>query len=88
MEQRTTKPEYIEPLLTVLEKLETTTEDELLDTTFQYMKDGLHPLDFQMLPNGIPRWRNQMQHMLDGLMENGKIQKKDGLLILGETLQP
>ena len=88
MEQRTTKPEYIEPLLTILGKLGTVTEDELFETTFQYMKDKLYSSDFVLLPNGIPRWRNQMQHMLDGLIENGRIQKKDGLLTLGETSQP
>jgi len=36
------------------------------------------------LPNGEPRWRNQMQHMLDGLIESGKIKKEKGLLRLVE----
>ena len=88
MERRTTKPEYVEPLLATLARLGALTEDQLLNQTFQYMKDGLYPSDHVVLPNGEPRWRYQMQHMLDGLIENGKIRKKDGLLMLAENWQP
>ena len=88
MERRTTKPEYIEPLLATLGKLGAIPEEELLNQTFQYMKDRLYPLDYIELPNREPRWRNQMQHMLDGLIETGKIHKKDGLLMLSENSPP
>ena len=82
---RTTKPEYVEPLIVTLDRLEAATEDELLNQTFHYMKDRLYPADLAVLPNGEPRWRYQMQHMLDGLIEEGKILKKDGYLKLGEN---
>jgi hypothetical protein len=71
--------------MVTLDRLEAATEDELLTQTFQYMKDRMYPSDFVMLPNGEPRWRYQMQHMLDGLIEDGRILKKDGLLMLGEN---
>jgi hypothetical protein len=71
--------------MVTLDRLEAATEDELLTQTFQYMKDRMYPSDFVMLPNGEPRWRYQMQHMLDGLIEDGRILKKDGLLKLGEN---
>lgn len=85
MERRTTKPEYIEPLLVTLDRLEASTEDELLNQTFHLMRDKMFPSDLVVLPNGEPRWRYQMQHMLDGLIENGKVWKKDGLLRLSEN---
>ena len=86
--RRTTKPEFVEPLMVTLDRLEAATEDELLNQTFQYMKDRMHPMDLVVLPNGESRWRYQMQHMLDGLIEEGKILKKDGLLRLGENSLP
>ena len=86
--RRTTKPEFVEPLLVTLDMLEAATEDELLNQTFQYMKDKLYSSDLVVLPNGEPRWRYQMQHMLDGLIEDGKILKKDGMLRLGENSLP
>jgi hypothetical protein len=88
MERRTTKPEYVESLLATLTRLGAVSEDVLFHNAFQYMKNRLYPSDFIMLSNGEPRWRYQMQHMLDGLIENGKIRKKDGLLSLDENLQP
>ena len=84
MERRTTKPEYVGPLLDVLGRLGAASEEQLLNETFQYMREELYPLDHAIFPNGEPRWKNQMQHMLDGLIEDGKINKKDGLLSLGE----
>jgi len=86
--RRTTKPEFIKPLMVTLDRLEAATEDELLNQAFQYMKDKMYPADFVVLPNGEPRWRYQMQHMLDGLIEEGNILKKDGLLRLGENSLP
>ena len=71
--------------MVTLDRFEAATEDELLNQTFQYMKDRMYPSDLVMLPNGEPRWRYQMQHMLDGLIEDGRILKKDGLLKLSEN---
>ena len=85
MVRRTTKPEYVEPLMVTLDRLEVATEDELFNQTFHYMKDRMYPGDLIVLSNGEPRWRFQMQHMLDGLIEDGKILKKNGLLRLVEN---
>jgi len=81
---RTTKPEYVEPLLDALKILGEASEDLLLEKTYSSMLEHLYPDDFSVLPNGEPRWCNQMVHMLDGLIESGKIIKKDGILTLGE----
>jgi hypothetical protein len=80
MEHRTTKPEYVEPLLATLGRLGRASEEVLLDETFQSIKSSLYPADLALLPNGVPRWRNQMQNMLDGLIDSGRISKKDGVL--------
>lgn len=88
MEQRTTKPEYIEPILGILGNHGAMTEDELLSQVFRFMRDRLYPADFVVLPNGEPRWRNQAQHMLDGLIDTGRICKKDGRYWLSENQQP
>ena len=81
---RTTKPEYVEPLLDTLKILGEASENALLERTYSVIKLRLYPDDFAILPNGEPRWRNQMQHMLDGLIESGRIKKKNGLLRLVE----
>ncbi|MCW4012833.1 MAG: hypothetical protein NWF07_07550 [Candidatus Bathyarchaeota archaeon] len=81
---RTTKPEYVEPLLDALKILGAASEDALLEKTYSVIQLRLYPDDFTVLPNGEPRWRNQMQHMLDGLVESGRIEKKNGLLRLVE----
>ena len=46
------------------------------------MEDRLHSSDLVILPNGEPRWRNQAQHMLDGMIEDGYIVDKNGLMSL------
>jgi len=79
---RTSKPEYIEPIIQALTELRTAYEDNLLEQAFTLIRDRLYKDDYTVLPNGEPRWRNQMQHMLDGLIESGRIEKKDGLLRL------
>jgi hypothetical protein len=84
---RTTKPEYVEPLIETLRVLGEASEDTLLEETYSVMHTRLFPDDFTILPNGEPRWRNQMQHMLDGLIESSKIKKKKGLLSLTEPLR-
>jgi hypothetical protein len=87
MEKRTTKPECIQPILDSLQNLGSTTEDQLLEHTYIVVKDHLHPADHVVLSNGEPRWRYQMQHMIDGLIESGIIVKKGGLLTLCENLR-
>jgi len=82
MEHRTSKPEYVEPLLIALERLGGASEEQLLDEAFKLIQGRLHPADFSLLVNGLPRWRNQMLNMLDGLIESGRILKKDGILRL------
>ena len=77
---RTTKPEYVEPLIEALRILEESSENTLFEKTYSMINIRLYPDDFTLLPNGEPRWRNQMQHMLDGLIESGKIKKEKGLL--------
>ena len=81
---RTTKPEYVEPLIDTLRKLGETSETTLLEETYSVVHTLLYPDDFTVLPNGEPRWRNQMQHMIDGLIESDRIKKKNGLLSLSE----
>jgi len=81
---RTTKPEYVEPLIEALRILEESSENTLFEKTYSMINIRLYPDDFTLLPNGEPRWRNQMQHMLDGLIESGKIKKEKGLLRLVE----
>jgi hypothetical protein len=70
-----TKPEYAEPILRVLEKKGVTISiDSLLEAVYQYMKHELTSTDHELLYNGaVPRWRNQAQNMLDGLVEEGYI---------------
>ena len=81
---RTTKPEYVEPLIDTLRKLGETSETTLLEETYSVVHTLLYPDDFTVLPNGEPRWRNQMQHMIDGLIESDRIKKINGLLSLSE----
>lgn len=85
MEKRTTKPEYVEPLLETLRSLTSASEKVLLEQTYEGIKEKLHPSDFVQLPNGEFRWRYQMQHMLDGLVESGIILKKDGILKINDS---
>jgi hypothetical protein len=82
---RTSKPEYIEPILKALGSLGEASEEKILEQAFSLIQDRLYPDDFTVLPNGEPRWRNQMQHMLDGLIESGRIEKKNGLLRLSDS---
>ena len=56
--------------------------DALLAEVYALMGDRLHPADHTILANGEPRWRNQAQHMLDGMIDDGYIFEKKGLLSL------
>jgi hypothetical protein len=85
MENRTTKPEYAPFIIDVLKHLRVTNRDEILDEVFKAMKHRLHPDDFVVLANGEPRWRNQAQHMLDGLTEDGVVEEINGELRLSDS---
>ena len=63
------------------------TEDEVLESIYNMIKSRLHPADLVVLPNGVPRWRNQAQHMIDGLIEDCIIIKKEGKLWFNEKKQ-
>ena len=82
MEHRTSKPEYVGPILKTLDRLGSASEEQLLDEAFKLVQERLYPADYVMLPNGVPRWRNQMQNMLDGLIESGRVVKENGVLRL------
>ena len=83
--RRTTKPVYVEPLVDALRLLGEASEDALLEKAYVAVYTRLYPDDFTVLPNGEPRWRNQMLHMLDGLIESGRIEKKNSLLTLSDS---
>ena len=83
MERQTSKPEYLQAIVESLRGLGSDSEDNVLEAVFLIVKDRLYPADFVVLPNGEPRWRNQAQNMIDGLIEDGVIVKKDGILRLG-----
>ena len=83
MERRTTKPEYGPYIAEALGKLGEALSDDLLAEVFTLMEDRLHPSDLVKLPNNEPRWRNQAQHMLDGMIDDGYIVDKNGLMSLG-----
>ena len=82
MERRTTKPEYGPYIADALCKLGEASSDDLLVEVFRLIEDRLHLSDHVILPNGEPRWRNQAQHMLDGMIDDGYVVEKNGLLSL------
>ena len=72
-----TKPEYAEPILQVLVKKGLTISiDSLLEAVYQIMVHELTSSDHELLYCGtVPRWRNQALNMLDGLVEEGYIER-------------
>jgi len=72
---RTSKPEYAPFILKALSNVSRATLDELMRETLFLVKDRLYVQDFKVLPNGFPRWRNQAEHMLNGLLEDNYIKK-------------
>lgn len=85
MGNRTTKPEYAPFIISVVNHLMKSTKEQVLEEVFSAMEHRLYPDDLVVLPNGEPRWRNQAQHMLDGLIEDGQIQVVNGELRPGES---
>ncbi len=82
MERRTTKPEYGPYISKALRKLGEASTDNLLAEVYSLIDERLHTADRAILANGEPRWRNQAQHMLDGMIDDGYIIEKKGLLSL------
>ena len=82
MERRTTKPEYGPYIAEALRKMGEASSADLLAKVYTLIEDVLYPSDQVILPNGEPRWRNQAQHMLDGMIDDGYIVEKNGLLSL------
>ncbi len=82
MKRRTTKPEYGPYIAEALDRLGEASTDDLLVEVYTLMEDRLHPADHAILANGEPRWRNQAQHMLDGMIDDGYIVDKMGLMSL------
>lgn len=73
----TSKPEYALFILKALSVLYDATLKDLMNKTFDLIEDRLYPADLQLLPNGVVRWRNQSEFMLEGLIEDEYV-KKDG----------
>ncbi len=82
MERRTTKPEYGAYIVEALGMMGEASIDDLLAEVYRLMEEKLHPADHETLANNEPRWRNQAQHMLDGMIDDGYIVEKKGLLSL------
>lgn len=82
MERRTTKPEYGPYIAEALRKMGEASSADLLAKVYTLIEDVLYLSDQVILPNGEPRWRNQAQHMLDGMIDDGYIVEKNGLLSL------
>jgi len=82
MERRTTKPEYGPYISEALGVLGEASTDDLLVEVYTLIEEKLHAADHAILANGEPRWRNQAQHMLDGMIDDGYIVEKKGLMSL------
>jgi len=82
MERRTTKPEYGPYITEALGKLGEASSDDLIAEVYTLMEDVLSVSDHVILPNNELRWRNQAQHMLDGMIDDGYIVEKNGLMSL------
>ena len=82
-EPRTSKPEYAPFLLASLRELGEAPREAVLRRTRELMDAILHPADCVPLHGGrTPRWVNQADHMLDGLMEEGYVEEKGPILRL------
>ena len=80
---QTSKPEYAPFLLVSLRGLGEASRDVVLGRTRELMEGRLKPADYALLHGGrTPRWVNQADHMLDGLIEEGFIEEKGSKLRL------
>lgn len=76
---QTPKPAYGPYILAALSDLGGEADlEQLMDEVYKSMKPLLLPADFELLYEGsLPRWRSQAVHMLDGLIEDGYVEKDD-----------
>jgi hypothetical protein len=84
MEKRTTKPEYAPFIVQTVRHLLESNREQIIVEVFSSMEHMLHPADLEVLVNDEPRWRNQVEHMLDGLIEDGVVLENNGLLRVAE----
>ncbi len=80
MEKRTTKPEYAPFIMETVRHLMESSREQVIEEVFSSMEHQLHPADLEILVNKEPRWRNQVQHMLDGFIEDGRVIEITGVL--------
>ena len=81
----TSKPEYAPFLLASLRSLGEAPRDAVLERTRELMEGRLHQADYALLHRWkTPRWVNQADHMLDGLIEEGFVEEKRSKLRLTE----
>ncbi len=85
----TSKPEYAYYILKVLKLYGgIATEDEVMDRVVEMMSSVLTEMDRLNLYGGkIPRWRNQADHMLEGLIEDRYITREGVMLKLVKNIQ-
>ena len=78
------KPEYAYYILKALKLYGgIATEDEIMDKVGEMMADVFTEMDRLNLYGGtIPRWRNQANHMLEGLIEDRYITRRGVMLNL------
>ena len=84
MEKRTTKPEYAPFILETVRHLLESSREQVIEEVYNSMEHRLHPADLVVLVNSEPRWRNQVEHMLDGFIEDGRVIENNGLLRVAE----
>ena len=82
MSARTSKPEYGPPMLRALKAAGCASVNALMEGTLRLIKHRLSPADLEKLPGGVPRWRRQAEHMLEGLIEDGYVEESRGCLSL------
>jgi hypothetical protein len=77
------KPEYAPFILRALSGLGEASEDAVLDRVGELMRGALTEADRSPLYGGrVPRWRSQAAQMLDGLVEDGYVERRGGVLAL------
>ena len=82
---QTSKPEYAPFLLVSLRGLGEAPRDAVIEHTRELMEGWLLPADYALLHGGMtPRWMNQADLMLDGLIEEGFVEENGTILRLTE----
>jgi len=82
---QTSKPEYAPFLLASLRGLGEAPREAVLENTRELMEGRLLPADYALLHGGgTPRWMNQANHMLDGLIEESFVEENGAMRRLTE----